>query len=476
MLHPKNIFPPLRQFAIWLVFPIFTTILGLPLVMSPATRILAMIAAILVWGVTLVGLLRFEYVVRVLQYSRRHVFFFWVASVLYISAAVIGWEIVARIVTCANLSAINYDLFPCYNNVAPIFTFIQSVSVTKIGPVVELFYLAIVIWLFIFVSAFGLTAQEIRQNGQRLAQLRYTNMLISATVLIILGLGLEMGTRFLLDMSHRNAYTFLQQDWMLRHWQPLNELGYRDYSISDEASEDRQQVLIAGDSFTAGWGVKNVADTFVQQFAAAQVEKYAVHLVAQPNFDTVAELNALKTYPITPDLVVLAYYINDIEFVNVDARSQYISTVEVERSTALRWIANSLYFPNLLINSFMGPRSEKTYVDFLNEQYNDPAVWAQQQQNLSDLIEWTGQQNAQIIALIWPDLGELDKSRASTDLVANYFESQAIPTVNLSDRFEGQASETLIASPFDFHPNENAHSQAAEELSNRLVDILTSPS
>ncbi len=467
----------IRQVILWSLLPTLIAFIALQLSILSATRILAMMITGIVWIVTLIALFAAPLVTRLLRQIRSHIFIFWFMSLLFFVVAVIGWQIIARILTCARLGDINYDMVPCFNNIDVVFNFIQSLVATNVSPALEFLYLAFVIWIFIFVSGFGLTAEELRHNGQKLAHNRLTNVFITATILVFSILSLELATRYVLDMSHANAYTFLQQEWMIQYWNPINELGFRDHSIGEYKSDKRQKILIAGDSFTAGWGVKKIANTFAQQVAVAHADDYAVHVVAQPNFDTRAKLEALQNYPIPPDIVVISYYINDIEFADLDARARYLGSQQADHPAILRWLENTLYLPNLVGKTFLGPRSEKTYVDFLSEQYADDAAWEQEQRHLLELIQWTEAQDAQLIALIWPDLGELEKSRPLTNQVASFFEDRAIPTINLSDQFAGQTSATLVASPFDFHPNAAAHQQAAEVLSQVIAEIeVTTPS
>ena len=105
------------------------------------------------------------------------------------------------------------------------------------------------------------------QWGVQLANAHLTNVLVSVTMIIIALLGLEVATRLVVDTTAASDQVLIQQRWMTNHWNPINMLGYRDDPIEDNLDENRQQIIITGDSYASGWGVKDFDDTFGQRIA-----------------------------------------------------------------------------------------------------------------------------------------------------------------------------------------------------------------
>jgi len=77
----------------------------------------------------------------------------------------------------------------------------------------------------------------------------------------------------------------------------------------------KRRVTFVGDSFTAGFGLKNVEDRFVNRIRHVHPE-WEVHAVAKPGLDTSTEVEIMHNLTVSNgyrlDLVVLVYQINDI--------------------------------------------------------------------------------------------------------------------------------------------------------------------
>ena len=120
---------------------------------------------------------------------------------------------------------------------------------------------------------------------------------------------------------------------------------------------------------------------------------------------------------------------------------------------------------------YFRPRSDKSYLDFLNELYSDPDVWSQQETNIQNMLDWAEGQDAQVIGLVWPDLAELEKSQPLVDQVESVFEDQGHMTINLGEVLTGQDSTTLVASPFDNHANAYTHGIVGEQLVEAIATL-----
>ncbi len=455
---------------IWSILPIIITIVALQLVSVPATRNLAVVSVILVWGGTLISWFRPQIIVPVLRLIRKRIFLFWLLSLLYLIVVVVGWQLVARLTTCAAMGELMLAQIPCFNNSAALFGLITGLEGSGVGSSLELLYLLLAVWAFIVVSTFGLSAEERSMISQRLGQRRLTNVMISVTMLVVSLLALEVATRLVLDTTAASDQILIQQRWMTRHWNPVNELGYRDVAIDETLDEEKQQILITGDSYASGWGVKQFEDTLGQHLAATLEATHQVRIVARPGWDTVTELEQLQQYPVVPDVVVVSYVFNDIEYVSEEARNAYFSAFQPS-SSSFKFLTDYLYLPNLLANTLFAPRVDRSYLEFLGELYADSEIWEQQRANILSLIEWAESQDAAVVALIWPDLRELEASQPLVDQVATLFVERGYPTIELGDVLAGQDYRTLVASPIDNHANAYVHGVAGELLAEVIAAL-----
>ena len=49
--------------------------------------------------------------------------------------------------------------------------------------------------------------------------------------------------------------------WFAKYWK-ANQLGYRDLELADKNFEGKYKIVILGDSYVAGHGIKNPEDRF----------------------------------------------------------------------------------------------------------------------------------------------------------------------------------------------------------------------
>ena len=56
--------------------------------------------------------------------------------------------------------------------------------------------------------------------------------------------------------------------------------------------------------------------------------------------------------------------------------------------------------------------------------------------------------------------------------MGNYFRDQGVETIDLLNDLKGKDAKSLIASPFDSHPNEYVYNLAAERIFEKVKPLL----
>lgn len=96
-----------------------------------------------------------------------------------------------------------------------------------------------------------------------------------------------------------------------------NSLGFRDYEYDIDKSKDKKRIIFLGDSFTLGWGVpfENIFSKQLEKMLNKEEKKFEVINMGTGNYNSIMELELfkLKGLKLTPDLVILMYFINDVE-------------------------------------------------------------------------------------------------------------------------------------------------------------------
>jgi hypothetical protein len=159
-----------------------------------------------------------------------------------------------------------------------------------------------------------------------------------------------------------------------------NKHGYRDYEYSLKKPKDVFRVLVIGDSQTFGSGIKNLEETWVKKLEAKlQNERRNASIevlsISGPGWNSDTHLYELfkNGFKFNPDLVILAYYHNDIPFpisVNCDSSDRkVIPNINIFQNSKL------VSFIDFRINRLLEKVGEKpSYPDCLNEVY-DSVGW-----------------------------------------------------------------------------------------------------
>ncbi len=332
--------------------------------------------------------------------------------------------------------------------------------------VARLFWASIAAWLVSFLAVGGIDRQELKSIATYLAYSRATGPLISLTTIVIILILAELFFRYGLRLTSTYADTLVHQRWNEAFWNPLNELSFRDYPIQYQLPPDKKSVIVLGDSFAAGLGVRDIEDTFPHLLAAQLGDRYHVSVVAHAGWNTDAQLEGLQNYPLRPNILIHSYFLNDITYLG----GQYLSAWNSQRlhpGPPFGELIDHFYLPNFLYwNVYMQyiRQNDVNYGEGILHVYRDEEVWSAHRADLQAILDWTREQGSDTIVLIWPVLTMVEASRPATEQVAHFYTSQGIPVINLADDFESYSPLELAVNPFDMHPNERAHRIAAERL------------
>ena len=287
----------------------------------------------------------------------------------------------------------------------------------------------------------------------------------------LLALGLLVGEvyyRFAYDATDSLDYTKVSLRWFGRHYHP-NSWGCRDnLEYTNSLAAGKRRITFLGDSFTAGHGVKDVADVFALRLRQAHPE-WEVQVLARPGFDTGNELQTMAacfTNQYQVDQVVLVYCLNDIGDL-IPESNEAVQRVyaEVDRSG---WLRRHSYFINTVYNrlSLSWNPDLKQYFQLLVGAYRGPA-WQQQQERLKemrDLVESHGGRLAVVTFPFLQALGPKYEYQFVHDQLDKCWRVLGVPHLDLLTVYGRLPPRELVVNRFDSHPNEHAHALAATAI------------
>ncbi len=432
-----------RLWAFWALLLVGATLAGLPALVAGHWGLLPVL--FVAWLLTLIGRQESALARRIaalLRLLRVRPALLWLLLLVYVAVTLIVWFGAAE---------------PSYGR------WLQPV---------EYSYLLLALWGAVFLLAFGLTADQRREMGMRLGKSRFAGLLVTLTTLALLLLGAEAGLRLFYVTTDGFGFTAMNYYWYQNfYWGHENSLGYRDYEPQPDA---QTHIAVVGDSFAAGHGINDINQTFPQLLEQRLGPGYDVNLVAKSGWDTDVQLANLMEYTPRPNVVVLSYYLNDIDWLLRDTALNPDAAFDFPQDPALSWVVQNYFLPSFIyynLAQFTSPTRTTTHTNNLFSAHLDDNIWAQQAQMLDNFAWWCRTNDMQLIVLLWPHLTEIEQSAPSMARVRDLFAAQGVPVIDMSAVLAGRNPSAIIVNTYDAHPGFEAQQLAADQLAGVILAL-----
>jgi lysophospholipase L1-like esterase len=276
-----------------------------------------------------------------------------------------------------------------------------------------------------------------------------------------------------------------------------NAEGFRDRDFAVPKPDGTYRILVLGDSFTWGIGL-DVEETLPKQLERRlRRERPDLEVInaSIPGQNTTHELATLREKGLRyePDMVVLAYCLNDIEFdpaVTVGADGATPAVAPAGASPAARAL---LYDPTKGLRgfvywfqlrsrfvAFLVPRvgnllrrvgllksAEFSWVEKTFQGYTDDNLgWRESRGALAEMARECRERRLPLIVAIYPLFAQLHEYRGkgAHETIRSECERLGIPAVDLLGVFENRDAWEFWVNFMDGHPNAKAHGLATEAL------------
>ncbi|MBN2563720.1 MAG: SGNH/GDSL hydrolase family protein [Phycisphaerae bacterium] len=256
----------------------------------------------------------------------------------------------------------------------------------------------------------------------------------------------------------------------------INRFGLRGPDISSTKEPGTFCVLCLGDSFTFGEGVR-YSDTYparLQRLLAdtgkhQRVEVINAGVQAYGTREAVA-FYILQGYQFQPDVLVLAFVLNDVtDFAETIRQNEALT-----RDTPLSMPARVSKLWEILERDYRAGRLEQEFLHTTRRSFQSER-WDECKGLLKDMERLSQERHFRFVVVLFPVLLGLDGAYPFEDLhilIARACHDAGCEFVDLLDVYRGRQPESLWVHPTDQHPNEIAHDLAAE----RIAKYLASPS
>ena len=327
-------------------------------------------------------------------------------------------------------------------------------------------------WLIFFALLFGITTSGftlIWQSYRRWPLV--ANLALSLLMFTWTGMAVEFYFKVFFAQSDAYFFTLAAQNWQAHYWQPVNSLHYRDHEWTAAEVAGKRKIMVVGDSVVAGVGINNYGDRFSNQLNRLLGDDTVVFNVASSGWNTRQETEAIIKYPYHPDVVILSYFINDIEGSAYHLGLQRPPLVE-KPSGLLRSLVDNSYALNFLywrLSRWQQPTGQIDYLQWVIGLFRNPEVWWVHQQELQTIYDGAKSERIPLIVVVFPYPTDLTKSQIINQPILDFFNSRGVKTLDVAALLANYPPQDLIASPVDAHPNELVHRLVAEQLYQLLV-------
>lgn len=326
--------------------------------------------------------------------------------------------------------------------------------------------------LLLYLTNYSVTREQLQMMGDKIGSSPLTGAMITLTTVVIILIGAEAYLRIFYITTDGYGFTAMNYHWYQNFgYAHDNSLGYRDYEPQPDAET---RIAVVGDSFAMGHGINNIDDTFPQIIERELGDSYDVNVIAESGWDSNVQVYRLDDYPYEPDIVILSYYLNDIDHLLGEPSLNPNGAFRFPTNPVSNWIVLNFFVPNYIyynIVQFTSPQRQINFTERLVGSYLDDDLWAMQAWHLNEIYEWTEAHDAQLIALIWPQMAAVEESIPATVRVRDFFLERDVLVVDMTEDLLTRNPREMIVNRFDAHPGIPAQRIAAEQL----LTVLRSP-
>lgn len=274
-----------------------------------------------------------------------------------------------------------------------------------------------------------------------------------------------------LAISDAFLFTLASKQWMARYFHPINSLGYRDVEHSPSSLQGKRLVVVTGDSFVAGHGIRDYRDRFSNVLGRHLGSDWVVAVVAKGGLSTGEELSRVKSFPYQPDTLILSYYINDIY--GAAAKMGLKLDVRPEQpSRLIRPLVESSYLANFAYWRIArgGDSLVKRPKELTARAYCDPQIWRAHASELQAFVDYARQNEIHLIVIVFPRVSAVSESQPFTSKVVRFLRDQDVRVVDMSVHLADRDPRTMVVNSLDGHPNEAVNKEVASLLYQAMQD------
>jgi lysophospholipase L1-like esterase len=320
-----------------------------------------------------------------------------------------------------------------------------------------------------FVGArrfFGRTRPEMKDR--KAAALLWSGLWIAGVAVSVGLLSGEVYFRYFYDQTDSFALSKASGRWFDRHFK-RNQEGFRDIvNYPATTIGGKRRVTVIGDSYAAGHGIANVKERFAGVLRKLR-PKDEIQVLAECGWETSDQLQlafqmAQSEQQYQLDKVILAYWLDDIS--DISPKWQEALNAALAKPDD-GWLTDHSYLFNTLAIREQVAQQPLTLrkSDVIHEAYS--ASWDRQKGRLKSLREEITNNGGTFSVITFPFMHAVGPDYPYRDVhekINAFWSELNVPHLDLLTVFEGKTAKDLTLSPYDTHPNAQAHALVAAAI------------
>lgn len=264
----------------------------------------------------------------------------------------------------------------------------------------------------------------------------------------------------------------------------INDLGFRGGAIQPKG----KKILVLGDSFTFGWGVRN-HETFSSRLNEWFADEITVINGGQPGYG-IFQMNATlrRVGPkIMPDLVIVVLWQGDLlrQPPNPEEREHFFKRQAVSRlfksSVLLTHIYRRVEKLLVLIGQDklvfrVGEGGKSHVVDKKEIVEQHLRGWRADEPRLISMQEQAARYGNGMLLVLWPkedfaSVAEEGLADTLTEIITEFAQDKRIPFISVQSAMRSVPKKSELLIPKDLHPTPLAHCLAAKVIAEKLQEL-----
>lgn len=268
-----------------------------------------------------------------------------------------------------------------------------------------------------------------------------------------------------------------------------NDFGLRDQNYSSVKPPDTLRILVLGDSFTQGKGVRDGAvfcEILEEQLNAEyrskgkkiEILNAGIGGSLTPQWVDIAE--KVKDH-FQPDVILIVFFLRDGAPIAIQSIGSFFIPVResiqknFDKSFFYRHFHSYRYYRSIAERKSLSRVYSRALIDSYTGTPEQQVQWDIAKTDIQKIVALGTDINAEVGLVVFPVLVELNQNypfQKICDTLVDFGNEIAVPTHSLLPAFIGRKGPNLWVSTYDQHPNELGHSIAAESITPFLRDLL----